>query len=142
MYSYKYLPTVEATMLAYCDCFFPDNKQEVAMKLRSLQFCGEQFMPLAQWAALMKAATPFNYNNFDAGKVEKVLKKLAKENNLPLAVYRLCPGREWSVVMYISIQNPKVLGMLRRVDVKKLLDADDTSITTIHDKKVFRVWWD
>ncbi len=91
----------------------------------------------------MKAACPFGYNNFDPEKVGKEIKKLAQTKKVPLKLIQVCPAREFSVAMYISIQDPKVLSMLRSVDIEKVLDADTSSIITIHcDKAAFRVWWD
>lgn len=104
-------------------------------KYRKLDVRGQP-CDVEDWHGVMVAAAPM-YNDFDIGNVYPVLQGLPRVDEL-----LFIPGREGSVVLYITTGGDEVLAqeVLQYLQNNKLwLKYDELDL---QDGSTIRIWWD
>ena len=125
----KDLPKVYADASAMTDADL-----DKAMGNRKLMWRSNQWVSLTAWHKAMKGAVPFGYNDFDADKVFRWLKKYAGKGNLELQA-----AREYSPALYIKSDDPDLLAQIEKSGRRGGGGADESDI---RKDGTLRLWWD
>ena len=111
-----------------------DEDFEIAEKQRQLTWRSNQWTDVSTWQRAAKAAIPFGYNDFNADKVSRWLKKYEKMGRLELQA-----AREYSVALYIRSDNPDLLIQIEKAGRRSSGGVDESDI---RKDGTLRLWWD